>query len=139
LEIETKKYQDLPADIKYHMNLMPSTCLVHKNLLHFTSGFINYKAKKIFSEQEIGRFIKPSGDPILKSFPNIYDNPDIIEELTKIWMEDVAPKITDDLKKDTKYLIQRSKDYIARLYPIMYSEEFIDIAYKGTTVSACAD
>ena len=47
LEIETKKYQYLPADIKYHMNLMPSTCLIHKNLLYFTSGFINYKAKKI--------------------------------------------------------------------------------------------
>jgi hypothetical protein len=59
--------------------------------------------------------------------------------MTKIWLEDVAPKLTDDLKKDTKYLIQRSKDYIARLYPIMYSEEFIDLAYKGSTVSACGD
>ena len=57
---------------------MPSTCLVHKNLLYFTSGFINYKAKKILTEQELGKFKKPSGDPILSSFPNIYDNPDIM-------------------------------------------------------------
>jgi len=54
-------------------------------------------------------------------------------------MEDVAPKITDEFKKDTNYLIQRSKDYISRLYPILYSDEFIDLTYKGSTDSACGD
>jgi hypothetical protein len=75
----------------------------------------------------------------LKSFPIIFDNPDIIEEMTRVWMEDVAPKITDENKKDSNYLIQRSKDYIARLYPILYSEDFIDLNFKGSTVSACGD
>jgi hypothetical protein len=28
---------------------------------------------------------------IISAFPKIYDNPDIVEELAQIWVEDVVP------------------------------------------------
>lgn len=68
----------MPNDIKYHMMMMPSTCLVHRSLLHFASAFMNYKARKLLSEQEGGVFKKPSGDAVISCFPTVIDCPDIV-------------------------------------------------------------
>jgi thiamine phosphate synthase YjbQ (UPF0047 family) len=47
LTISLKSHNNLEQDAKIHMELMPSTCLVHKKLLHFVSGFRNYTAEKL--------------------------------------------------------------------------------------------
>jgi hypothetical protein len=71
---------------------MPSTCLLHRPLLYFLSGYINYRNDLLVKETtRSSKFEKPSGDVILKAFPKIYDNPDIVEELTQIWVEDAVP------------------------------------------------
>ena len=74
---------------KVYLEMMPSTCFVHKALITFMVGFMNYKAFKIINELEEGRMIKPSGDVVISCFPRIYNNPDIVEEIVEIWNEDV--------------------------------------------------
>lgn len=49
LEVEVTPFAKLPDNFKYHLNLMPSTCLLYTTLLHFMSGFMNYKADKLLS------------------------------------------------------------------------------------------
>jgi hypothetical protein len=47
LTISLKSHTNLEADAKVHFEMMPSTCLVHKKLLHFVSGFRNYASEKL--------------------------------------------------------------------------------------------
>jgi len=92
LKIEVKPVEGLRPVEKYHLLLLPSTCLVHTKLILFVSAFMNYKARKLLDESlNGGRFKKPSGDVVISHFPQIYDNPDIVEELGTIWVEDVLP------------------------------------------------
>ena len=116
---------------------MPSTCFMHKTLLYFISGFINYKSDKLLSETEgAGVFRKPTGDHIISSFPMIYDNPDIVEEMATLWFEDIQPQIDSKGKYNIKFIMEKTCDYIARLYPILYSNEFKDINRIDSTKSA---
>jgi hypothetical protein len=57
------------------------------------SGFMNYKAKQLLKDYMSGLFQKPAGDVVISNFPRIYDSPDIIEELVKIWAEDIQKPI----------------------------------------------
>lgn len=50
LKVQITPLARLQDDVKYHMTMMPSTCLVHRNLLHFVSAFMNYKARKLLEE-----------------------------------------------------------------------------------------
>ena len=125
----------LSNEVKLHLEMMPSTCLVHLPLLTFVSGFMNYKGEKLLKESHAGGFRKPAGDVIISCFPKIYDNPDIVEELTQIWVEDVQSKMASDLL-NIEVIKSKTKDFISRLYPVLYSEEFKAIDINGTTRSA---
>jgi hypothetical protein len=59
--------------------MMPSTCLVHKKLLHFVSGFRNYTAEKLQKQSIQGVTKKPAGSVTISTFPKILDNPDVLE------------------------------------------------------------
>ena len=131
LEIEVKPYAKLPQETKAHMDMLPSTCLVHKSLLYFVSGFMNYKAERLLRESATGIFRKPSGDVVISSFPGIYDNPDIVEELTSIWTEDIQPLI-DRQKMNIDFIVTKMKETISRLYPILHSEAFKGIDFAPT-------
>jgi len=73
----------------------------------------------------LGCFRKPPGDVVLKNFPRIYDSPDIIEELVKIWKEDIQPQIEkNNLQKNIDEIVQKTKDTVNKLYPILYCEHF---------------
>ena len=80
-------YAKLAEDKRFHMDLMPGTCLLHAELLHFISAFMNYKGKMFLKEQDVesGRILgsmalkKPPGDIIISTFPKLLDNPDICE------------------------------------------------------------
>ena len=85
LEIEVTPYIKQKDEVKYHMDMLPSTCLVHKTLLHFATGFMNYKAEKLLRETAAGNFRVPPGDAVLSCFSRIFDCPDIIEEFNLIW------------------------------------------------------
>jgi len=47
LEIEVKSFTKLNSEVRQHLELMPSTCLVHGHLLYFVSGFMNYKSRHL--------------------------------------------------------------------------------------------
>lgn len=115
--------------------MMPSTCLVHLPLLTFVSGFMNYKGEKLLRESHAGGFRKPAGDVVISCFPKIYDNPDIVEELSQIWVEDVQAKVASD-QLNIDFIKSKTKDFISRLYPVLYSEAFKAIEHSGTTKSA---
>lgn len=125
----------LKPEIKTHLNLMPSTCFVHQSLIYFVSGFMNYKADKLLKELNAGSFKKPGGDVVLSSFPKIYDNPDIVEELTKAWSEIAMPEIYKAGLSNCDFMIEKTVLFCQKLYPILFSEEFMGIEHTGTTKS----
>jgi hypothetical protein len=119
------------------LELMPSTCLVHKSLLYFMSGFMNYKAQKLLKEASKQGFYKPPGDNVIASLPTIYNCPDIVEELSSIWTEDIQPLIENHKRNlDIDYIVTKTKETISRLYPILYSNEFKNILNGNQTSSA---
>ena len=52
LTVRIDPYSKLSDDKRYHMDLMPGTCLLHAELLHFISAFMNYKGKTFLKEQD---------------------------------------------------------------------------------------
>ena len=137
LEVEVRPYSKQPTEIRAHMDMMPSTCLVHKALLYFASGFMNYKAERLLREAGSGAFRQPPGDVVISSFPRIYDCPDIVEELVQIWTEDIQPLI-DKQKLHIDSIVTRTKEVVSRLYPVLYSEAFKGLEH-ASTLSSVAD
>lgn len=107
LEVEVTPFEKLDESTKFHMNLMPSTCLLYTTLMHFMSGFMNYKADKLLSQSSStgGQFFKPGGDVIISNFPKIIDCPDICEPLARIWLEDVMPRLQGANSDNIEYCI----------------------------------
>ena len=138
LKLDFIPFSSLPADVKTHLELMPATCFVHKSLLTFVSGFMNYKAEKLLN-QGGGSFLRPSGDVVMTCFPLIYDNPDIVEQVSVLWEQDVQPRINDNKQINIAFLKEKTTDFVSRLYPVLFSEEFRGIEYFGSFRSAAAD
>jgi hypothetical protein len=67
---------------------------------------------------------KPSGSVTISTFPKILDSPDVLEIFTQIWVEDVMTGLNANQKKSVELLMQKSKDYIHKMYPLFYSDEF---------------
>ena len=93
LKVQITTMIKMPPEVRYHITMMPSTCLVQRSLLNFVSAYMNYKAKKLLEEQVGGVFRKPSGDVVISCFPFVFDCPDIVEILATIWREDVEPEM----------------------------------------------
>ena len=123
----------LLKDEKHHLSLMPATCLLHGSLLTFLSGFMNYKATKLLGEQ--GTFMRPTGDVVLNSFPRIYDNPDIIEDVSYYWNDYIAPEIKKSGYLNCDFIMEKTAYVCKRVYPILYSDEFKNIEFINTTKS----
>ena len=123
LEVRVDPLAKLDRDTKLHLDLMPSTCLLHKSMLYFLSGFMNYKARELIQATAGGRLRQPAGDHVIASFPRIMDCPDIWEELNAVWNEDIHPLIEGKRFK-CKDLAERVKETVSRLYPILHSDDF---------------
>jgi hypothetical protein len=123
LEVKIEPYAKLKPDEKFHMDMLPSTCLLPKALLYFASGFMNYKAQVLLKEASSGAFRKPPGDAVLASFPKILDCPDILEDFTVAWAEDHQPTI-DKGKRVIDTIVTNTKDAVSRIYPLLHSEAF---------------
>ena len=104
---------------------MPSTALLHSEMLLMLSGFVNYKAKSLLAERVSSPFFrKPPGDVVISNFPKMLDCPDINQEMSKIWKEDVATKLSGSVAKNIDQAIMHMENFVTRLYPVLYSVEF---------------
>lgn len=140
ITITTKSEKLLEEDTKVHMAMLPSTCLIHKKLIHFVSGFRNYAAKILLKEAQLGEFKKPGGNVAISCFPTILDNPDILEIFVKVWCEDVVNKWTTTQKKQFETLMRSADEYIQKVYPILFADGDDDFHVSGNnTESACGD
>jgi hypothetical protein len=132
-------FDSLPTGEKFHLDLMPSTCLLHRSMLYFISGFMNYKARKLLSETSIGHFRKPSGDVVIANFPKLLDCPDIWTPFSKIWVEEIVPKISGSNTRSITFVLQHMEEFVTRMYPVLYSDEFRRLEHLGATSTAIAD
>ena len=136
--VSTKNWKGLEEDTKIHMKMLPSTCLVHKRLLHFVSGFRNYAARILLKESSLGEFKQPGGNVAISCFPAIIDNPDIIETLVACWTEDVVNTMDATAKKKVEPSLRKAEEYIQKLYPVLFSDDFETLT-ANVTGSACND
>ena len=139
LLISTKQAKALEEDTKIHMTMLPSICLVSKRILHFVTGFRNYAARILLKESLLaaGEFKQPAGNIAISCFPKIIDCPDILESFVICWNEDIVNLWNMAEKKKFALCSQRAEDYIQKIYPILFSNEF-DLTSNETT-SACGE
>jgi len=71
----------------------------------------------------------------MSSFPKIYDCPDIVEELSSIWTEDIMPLLSKQ-GNDIDYIVTKTKETISRLYLILFSDAFKSLEGHPTQSSA---
>jgi hypothetical protein len=65
----------------------------------------------------------------------VIDSPDICEQFVKIWSEDVIPNLD---KMNVEHVIQKTRECLRKIYPVLYADEFGLNLYK-ITESAVAD
>ena len=91
----------------------------------FMSGFRNYLGKELLKEGPGGSIKKPAGNVIISAMPKLIDCPDIAEYLIHLWSVDVFDKLNNEKKrKNMKYLTDKAKEFILKLYPVVYSDKF---------------
>ena len=124
LLVSFKPETSLEPDTRFHMLFLPSTCLVQKKLLLFISGYRNYAGHTLLKASTLGNFKKPGGSVAMSCFPKIIDNIDILEQLVIVWQEDVIKPLSDAQKKSIQTPIQKTKEIIHRIYPVLFADEF---------------
>lgn len=83
---------------------------------------------------------KPPGDIIISTFPKLLDNPDICECMALCWKEDVTSKFSSSNSRNINVITDQMKDFVSRLYPIMYTTDIRNFMRKyGDTSSICYD
>jgi hypothetical protein len=89
------------------------------------SGFRNYIGEKLLRDSNsAGPMKQPEGDIIISTFPKIIDSPDICETLIKVWSEDFWGPLNEKQKSNVDVVMQKSTEFIKKLYPVIYSEAF---------------
>jgi len=121
-----------------HMEFLPSTCVVHKKLVSFVSGYRNYAAEVLIRGGIAGSMKKPIGDVILSTFPKIINCPDVVELLVLCWTEDFIEKRNATERRSIELAVTKVRDYIQRLYPVFFADEF-GYQISNITESACGD
>ena len=81
LNVSIRPFTKFTEETRFHLDLLPSTCLIQKRLLYFVSGFRNYPGEKLLRETQSGTFRQPEGDVTISTFPKILDCPDVCEVL----------------------------------------------------------
>jgi len=122
LTVSFRPHTKFTEETKFHLDLLPTTCFIQKRLLYFVSGFRNYIGEKLIRESS--SFRQPEGDVIISTFPRLLDNPDICEQIILIWSEDVWAKLDARQKLNVEFIMAKTKEFIQKLYPVVYSEEF---------------
>ena len=125
-------------DVKFHLDMLPTVCLLPERLLFFVSGFRNYLAEQLLSKSAVGgitSFKKPEGDPLVTTFKRVFDSPDIMEVFVPIWAEDVLSQLTSRQKMNVAHMIFKTKEMLRKLYPVTYADNF---AYSESTCTSSA-
>jgi len=82
LIVSFKPLAAIEAESRLHLDLLPSTCLIQKKLLFFVSGYRNYAAVELISNNASAEFKKPVGNVVMSCFSKILDSPDLLEVVT---------------------------------------------------------
>jgi hypothetical protein len=128
----------MKEETQYHMENLPQICLLNKRLLYFIVGFRNYVGQKLLADAATGVYKKPGGDVVISTFPMIIDNPEICEAVILTWSDEVWTKLNAVQQVDIKVVMQKTEDFIKRIYPLLYADEF-KFNPADPTHSACAD
>ena len=72
----------------------------------------------------MGTFKQPHGDVVISTFPKIFDSPDMCEKIVQVWAEDVWAAITGKNKLNIQFIMMKAKDFIQKLYPVIYSDGY---------------
>jgi hypothetical protein len=73
---------------------------------------------------------------VISSFSKIFDNPDIMEELVPAWEEFPLAEIkSKKMDLDVDFVIDKTCNFIKRIYPILHSVEFSNMRVLGPTKS----
>ena len=111
-------------EAKAMVDLLPSTCFINKNLLSFIVSYREYAASVLKVAGSDVPYSKPSGDVVLRCFPEIIENPDIAEILTAVWVED---HVANNKEKDPIKALVNYKEAMAKvtkkLWPVLFSDE----------------
>jgi len=70
----------------------------------------------------------------MSTFPKIVDCPDFLEVVAYRWNEDVLKTMSSKLNKDFDMVTDQTVDFIMRLYPVFFTDEF-NYAAKDKTKS----
>lgn len=138
LTVTFKPITTIEADVRTHLDMMPSTCLLHKSMVFLLSGYRNYIAKKLLAQSQVGILKKPTGDVVISCVPKILDCPDVLETVIHVWEADYLKTLTQQHRKSIDYLMRTMEDIVTRLYPVFYSVEF---GHQNTNFyeSVCTD
>ena len=66
-------------------------------------------------------FKQPDGDALINTFQMVIDSPDVCEQFVKIWSEDVIPNLD---KMNMEHVIQKTRECLRKIYPVLYADEF---------------
>ena len=138
LTVSFKPHTQLEPETKFHMQFLPSTCLIQKRILLFVSGYRNYAGQSLLKESSLGNFKQPGGNACLASFPKIIDNIDILETVAAVWSEDVMAALSAPQKKSIEHPMMKAKEIIYKIYPVLFAEEF-SLNESNYMISACFD
>jgi hypothetical protein len=111
-------------EVKFMVDLLPSTCFINKNLLSFIVAYREYAGSVLKVGGTNVPHTKPTGDVVLSCFPEILDNPDIAEITTRVWVEDVVNKSKEkDPAKSLAYFKEEMTKIVKKLWPVLFSDE----------------
>lgn len=74
----------------------------------------------------------------MTTFPKILDCPDIVELLAQIWNEDFVDQMSRGENMNIELIIVTTKQFIRKLYPVIYADEF-QFKDSQCTMSAAGD
>lgn len=73
---------------------------------------------------------------MISAFPKVLDNPDIMEELVTAWEDYAVADIkARKMELDCVFIMNKTCDFVKRLYPVLYSSDFSNMKSMGVTKS----
>jgi hypothetical protein len=141
LVLQITPHTKFTDETRFNLEMLPSLCFLQKGFLYFISGFRNYLGEKLLknaADSTLTTFKQPEGDAVVTTFGKVLDCPDLAELVVPIWMEDVWSTMSAKQKVNVEHVMMKTKEFLRKLYPVMYSQEF-QFRESAPTASATGD